>query len=474
MARIGLGFLQFRKRDRYQRQSGDAVNLFGHGVPDHYFRHAHREFGNTERPCRVRRTSVRQCSRADFPRSGGSDLPAPTTSALGGVESVTCTNGQFINQISTAGVPQCTTPSGVGSSGLGNATTVIDVTQEAGTDFSTKLNACLAALPATGGTCDARGFSSPQTMSANITTTNPAAEIILPRGTIYRAVGAQFILVSGERIHGSLMQQEGTVIASDPSDTSAAMYSSTLIGGFEASDFQIAVFNPSAFGFDAPLTQSYVHDIMVGGQGSGFRLAGSGCSCYNMFENIEAVAIYLGNFANWNDWYHIMAGNQYSTVPALDIHGATYLNTFYGLSIEDALQSILFEGASHDNTIYNLNLENDGVGGSGTNSFLPVFAVGSLRNAIYSAVDVVDNSGNNTNIYGTGGSRPMQTQFTGKFVVSQIPDSVYGPAVSAHQSYYGNASSVTVRPVHGFRAETTALRCGCIPLWFIRLWVIKF
>jgi hypothetical protein len=379
-----------------------------------------------------------------FRTLAGADLPAPTTSALGGVESVTCTTGQFINQISTAGAPQCNTPSGVSSSGLGNATTVIDVTQEAGTDFSTKLNACLAALPATGGTCDARGFSGTQTMSVNITTTNPAAEIILPYGVINRAVGAQFILQSGEYIHGSAIAGYGTVIQSDPSDTSAAMYSNTLIAGFEGANFQLAVSNSSAFGIDVPLTDSYVHDITVGGGGLGFRLAGSGCSCYNHFRNIQTVALYLGNYANWNDWYHMAAGNSSSTVPALDIHGATYLNTFYGLSIEDAAQSILFEGASHDNTIYNLNLENDAVAGSGTNSILPVFAPGSVRNAIYSAVDVLDNSGNNTNIYGTDNSRPVQTQFNGKFVVSQIPDSTNGPVVGALQSYYGSPSSVTV------------------------------
>lgn len=57
----------------------------------------------------------------------GADLPAPTISTLGGVESVTCANGQFVSQISAGGVPSCATPMGSGSSsGLGNGTQVID------------------------------------------------------------------------------------------------------------------------------------------------------------------------------------------------------------------------------------------------------------------------------------------------------------------------------------------------------------
>jgi hypothetical protein len=42
----------------------------------------------------------------------GADLPLPTATSPGGVESVACTGGQFVNQISTAGVPACQTPTG--------------------------------------------------------------------------------------------------------------------------------------------------------------------------------------------------------------------------------------------------------------------------------------------------------------------------------------------------------------------------
>jgi hypothetical protein len=44
----------------------------------------------------------------------GADLPTPSASTLGGVESITCGSGQFVSQISTSGVPACATASGGG------------------------------------------------------------------------------------------------------------------------------------------------------------------------------------------------------------------------------------------------------------------------------------------------------------------------------------------------------------------------
>lgn len=42
-------------------------------------------------------------------------LPTPGASTLGGTESVTCSSGQFISEISTAGVPSCDVPAGGGT-----------------------------------------------------------------------------------------------------------------------------------------------------------------------------------------------------------------------------------------------------------------------------------------------------------------------------------------------------------------------
>ena len=51
---------------------------------------------------------------ASFRALVGADLPLPAANSLGGVQSITCANGQFINLISISGIPGCGTP-GAGS-----------------------------------------------------------------------------------------------------------------------------------------------------------------------------------------------------------------------------------------------------------------------------------------------------------------------------------------------------------------------
>jgi hypothetical protein len=61
-------------------------------------------------------------STATFPASGtvmttatgvtASQLPNPTASTLGGIESITCGAGVYVTTISTSGVPSCGTPAG--------------------------------------------------------------------------------------------------------------------------------------------------------------------------------------------------------------------------------------------------------------------------------------------------------------------------------------------------------------------------
>lgn len=63
-----------------------------------------------------------QNSSATFPASGtvmttttnvaASQLPNPSASTLGGVESITCSAGQHVTQISTSGVPSCSADTG--------------------------------------------------------------------------------------------------------------------------------------------------------------------------------------------------------------------------------------------------------------------------------------------------------------------------------------------------------------------------
>lgn len=53
----------------------------------------------------------------------GADLPVPSSSTLGGVESITCATHEWLNTISVAGVPACAQPATTDISGLGTIAT---------------------------------------------------------------------------------------------------------------------------------------------------------------------------------------------------------------------------------------------------------------------------------------------------------------------------------------------------------------
>jgi hypothetical protein len=134
----------------------------------------------------------------------GADLPAPSTSTLGGVESLSCSSGQFLNQISTSGVPSCGATSG-GSGGLGNGINVIDASTETGSTLAAKLNAAIAACPSYGCTIDARALNGAQTLDANVTfssATQPITIVLAGAMTLTRNSGIQFQIGSNGRLIG--------------------------------------------------------------------------------------------------------------------------------------------------------------------------------------------------------------------------------------------------------------------------------
>ncbi len=129
----------------------------------------------------------------------GADLPTPSANALGGVKSLTCGSGQFVNQISTSGLPACATPSGGGGGnpdGLGNGTTVIDATTMTGGDAEAQIAAALAALPSLGGVVDGRGFTGSQTWGATLVVTKPL-KLLLGNATFTFSGPGPMILVNG-------------------------------------------------------------------------------------------------------------------------------------------------------------------------------------------------------------------------------------------------------------------------------------
>ncbi len=135
----------------------------------------------------------------------GADLPTPAASTLGGIKSVTCSTGQFLSQISTAGAPICAAATGGSSTGLGNGTTVIDASLQAGADFGSKINAAIAACPSNGCVIDARGLSGSQTLGENVlfsTANQPITILLAGMLTLTRASGMQIEVGTNGRLIG--------------------------------------------------------------------------------------------------------------------------------------------------------------------------------------------------------------------------------------------------------------------------------
>ena len=70
---------------------------------------------------------------------------------------------------------------------------MIQVSASGSGDFNSRLGRCLESLPATGGFCDARSLSGPQTMSADIVLNKPFTTVLF--GPLTLQMGKQHIIV---------------------------------------------------------------------------------------------------------------------------------------------------------------------------------------------------------------------------------------------------------------------------------------
>ena len=91
---------------------------------------------------------------------------------------------------------------GASATGLGNGTTVIDVSLQPGANFSAKVNTAISDCSPGPCTFDLRGFSGSQTMSQNIQFP-PNSDVIMGPMTINMASGTQFLLSNYVHIHGA-------------------------------------------------------------------------------------------------------------------------------------------------------------------------------------------------------------------------------------------------------------------------------
>lgn len=97
--------------------------------------------------------------------------PALSHFAIGGsVTSVSC--GTLTSQFTCSVTNPNTTPA-IAFSAVTTGASVLDCSQQPGADMGAKLNACIAALPASGGIADSTKFSSPQTISTAVVNNKP-------------------------------------------------------------------------------------------------------------------------------------------------------------------------------------------------------------------------------------------------------------------------------------------------------------
>ena len=166
----------------------------------------------------------------------------------------------------------------------------------AGSTFDQKVNACIAALPATGGTCDGRALPQTNTMSASVSLT-AGVTLLLPVGSIYQATSASFLYFDNSRLIGAgrgvtWINHAGAGSAITQS-TSAAVQSPEvrdlgIQGDGTAGAIALNLIQPVDGVFENLATYNIDIGVILGPNNP------SGCACYNDLRDIGAQAKSFG------------------------------------------------------------------------------------------------------------------------------------------------------------------------------------
>jgi hypothetical protein len=353
----------------------------------------------------------------------GSNIPIATV--VTGASAITSITDMRTMFFSSVGVNGAAVPGGLPSTGtnglgqivpgslLGNNSNVLDCTlpqfNSSGADFSVRVNACLAAvIAAGGGTADARGFPTSNTMSVSISVGSGSIPVtlLLPVGTITRASGVQFILYSVSRVRGCGQGEGGsplpTVIASGSGDTSAVFASGTGSNPLYnpvVSDLVITGGGAGMIGIDLPtaifgrfdnVTSQADVSVVIGGTPS--------CACYNIFTNCKVGGSYGYKFLATAIQNQVFGGSATGSITGIYIAANANKNDFYSVDTETGGSAASYDIFSNANSIYSPYLEATGAitleSGVASNY---IVGTGSIPS-------VTDSSGNCTNfVMLTGG-----------------------------------------------------------------------
>jgi len=291
---------------------------------------------------------------------------------------------------------------------LGNGTTVIDATLQAGADFGSKVNAAAQLCPSAGCTVDARGFASPQTMSTSITLP-PNVILWLPAATINRSKGVQFILKNGDRIHGDSSGPTQIISLNTTNDYSpvfqpASYGTGGATSGIEIDHVQINATTPSGPSLPitsmdniAPCPNPYsgncntYHGTITGGGGNAFV----GMKFFVLAPpNISSTS---GAMNPEYEGYFICAA---STAATLTLVTGAYGGTWAGNGVTANLVGAwgidgpFIQSEFHDMVMYNTDL-GIGLEGSGCNCYNQMWNLNLItqHGALYFGLDANANTG---------------------------------------------------------------------------------
>ena len=262
----------------------------------------------------------------------------------------------------------------------------------AGADAGAKINACLTALPAGGGICDARTLTGAQSAAATITV--PANKtLLLGATTIIMAGTPGLTFDSYSTISG--LGPRITTLVSNISNTSAVTAVNTSVRSYQFTIRGMTIYDTAA---TAPIALNLtnhnsgrIENVELEGSsgvGTGLLLSAPGTppavgAYYNDFYSLQvnnfAVGVDADNGANEN---HFFGGfvNVNGTGFRFGYTGSADHNAVYGTAIESSTVNTLYLGAYATNTqLYGPRLESTSVPYA-TN----VSAAGNFRNAIYS------------------------------------------------------------------------------------------
>lgn len=261
----------------------------------------------------------------------------------------------------------------------------------AGTTFDQQVNACIAALPSSGGVCDARALPASTTMQANVNLTT-GVTILLPQGTINQAAGSAFLYFDHSRLIG---QGRGITIihhqGAGPAVTQA------ISGGVQYAEVrELSIQGDGTAGSVAlNLTQpldGMFENIAISDIDTGVVLGPndpSGCACYNELRDVSAQAISYG--------IRMLPGSQSNRVSG----GQAWASNGVGLTMMNEARAefvdienspgaaIVFAGI--ESTVVSAHIESSGP------IVLNPGVYGNLLVGADAAGDVQDNSGNDLN-----------------------------------------------------------------------------